>query len=67
MESTLVALLAGTSAATLFLPSAASWVAWEPNIAPQIPGPLRAALFAAFLIGQGGLALLKPWRWRQEP
>jgi hypothetical protein len=60
-----VALLAGASAAVLFLPHAASWVAWEPHIARQIPGPLLAALFAAFLAGLGGLVLLKPWRWRR--
>ncbi len=62
---TLVALLAGVGAAALFLPHAASWTAWEPNISPHIPGPLLAALFAAFLMGLGGLVLLRPWRWRQ--
>ena len=62
---TLVALLAGTGAAVLLLPHTTSWVAWEPNIALQIPGPLLAALFAAFLVGMGGLVLFKPWRWRQ--
>ncbi len=61
----IIALLAGASAAALFLPHAASWVAWEPNIALQISSPLLAALFAAFLAGLGGLVLLKPWRWRQ--
>lgn len=59
---TLVALLAGASAAALFLPHVASWTAWEPNISPHIPGPLLAALFAAFLVGLGGLILFKPWR-----
>ncbi|HTK07316.1 MAG TPA: hypothetical protein VL485_09110 [Ktedonobacteraceae bacterium] len=58
-----VALLAGAGAAALFLPHAASWVAWEPNIAPQIPGPLLAAIFFAFLAGLGGLVILRPWRW----
>jgi len=62
---TLVAVLTGVVAAALFLPHAASWTAWEPNISPHIPGPLLAALFAAFLVGLGGLVLLKPWRWRQ--
>lgn len=61
---TLVALLAGASAAALFLPHAAFWTAWEPNISPHIPGPLLAALFAAFLVGLGGLILFRPWRWR---
>jgi hypothetical protein len=60
----LVALVAGAGAATLFLPYTASWVAWEPNIAQQIPGPLLAALFFAVLAGLGGLVLLRPWRWR---
>ncbi|HET9919914.1 MAG TPA: hypothetical protein VFQ30_08745 [Ktedonobacteraceae bacterium] len=62
---TLVALLAGVGAAALFLPHAASWTAWEPNISPHIPGPLLAALFAAFLVGLGGLILFRPWRWHQ--
>jgi len=62
---TLVALLAGTGAAALFFPFAASWTAWEPNIDSHIPGPLLAALFAAVLVGLGGLVLLRPWRWRQ--
>jgi hypothetical protein len=62
---TFVALLAGVGAAALFLPHVASWTAWEPNISPHIPGPLLAALFAAFLVGLGGLVLLRPWRWRQ--
>lgn len=62
---TLVALLTGVCAAVLFLPHAASWTAWEPNISPHIPGPLLAALFAASLVGLGGLVLLRPWRWRQ--
>jgi len=62
---TLMALLAGASAAALFSPQAASWTAWEPNIASKIPGPLLAALFAAFLVGLGGLILFRPWRWRQ--
>lgn len=60
---TLVALLAGVAAAALFLPHAASWTAWEPNISPHVPGPLLAALFAALLVGLGGLILFKPWRW----
>ena len=62
---TFVALLAGVGAAEIFLPLAASWTAWEPNIDSRIPGPLLAALFAAFLVGLGGLVLLRPWRWRQ--
>ena len=62
---TLMALLAGASAAALFSPQTASWTAWEPNIASNIPGPLLAALFAAFLVGLGGLILFRPWRWRQ--
>lgn len=62
---TFVALLAGVSAAALFVPLTASWTAWEPNIDSHIPGPLLAALFAAFLVGLGGLVLFKPWRWRQ--
>lgn len=62
---TFVALLAGVGAAALFLPLATSWTAWEPNIDSHIPGPLLAALFAAFLVGLGGLVLLRPWRWRQ--
>jgi hypothetical protein len=61
---TLIALLAGASAAALFLPHASSWTAWEPNISPHIPGPLLAALFAAFLVGLGGLIVFRPWRWR---
>jgi hypothetical protein len=61
----IVALLAGASAAALLLPYTASWVAWEPNIALQIPGPLVAALFAALLAGLGGLVILRPWRWHQ--
>lgn len=63
----IVALLAGASAAALFLPHAASWVAWAPTLSPHIPGPLLFALFAAFLAGLGGLVVLKPWRWRQQP
>lgn len=62
---TFVALLAGVGAAALFLPLTTSWTAWESNIDAHIPGPLLAALFAAFLVGLGGLILLKPWRWRQ--
>jgi hypothetical protein len=61
----IVALLAGASAAALLLPHAASWIAWEPNIGHQIPGPLVAALFAALLAGLGGLVILRPWRWHQ--
>ena len=62
---TLVALLTGVVAAALFLPHAAAWTHWERNISPGIPGPLLAALFAAFLVGMAGLVLLKPWRWHQ--
>lgn len=62
---TFVALLAGVSAAALFVPLTASWTAWEPNIDSHIPGPLLVALFAAFLVGLGGLVLFRPWRWRQ--
>ncbi len=61
---TLIALLAGVCAAALFSPLAASWTAWELNIASKIPGPLLAALFGAFLVGIGGLMLFRPWRWR---
>ncbi len=62
---TLVALLAGVGAAVLCVPLTTSWTAWEANIDSHIPGPLLAALFAAFLVGLGGLVLLRPWRWRQ--
>jgi hypothetical protein len=61
----IVALLVGTGVAVLLLPHTASWVAWEPNIGPKIPGPLLAALLAALLAGLGGLVIFKPWRWRQ--
>ena len=60
----IVALLYGACVAALYLPHTASWVAWEPSIAPNIPGPLLAALFFAFLAGLGGLVLFKPWRWQ---
>jgi hypothetical protein len=59
-----IVLLAGAGAAALFLPHAASWTAWEPQIDPHIPGPLLAALFFALLAGLGGLVILRPWRWR---
>lgn len=62
---TFVALLAGLGAAVLVAPLTASWTAWEPNIESHIPGPLLAALFAAFLVGLSGLVLFRPWRWRQ--
>lgn len=62
---TFVALVAGVSAATLFAPLTTSWTAWESHIDSHIPGPLLAALFAAFLVGLGGLVLLRPWRWHQ--
>jgi hypothetical protein len=63
---TIVALLGGASAVVLFSPFTVPWVAWEPNITSHIPGPLMAALFAAVLVGLGGLVLLKPWRWRHQ-
>lgn len=61
----IVALLAGVVAAVLVLPYTTSWVAWQPNIGPHIPGPLLAALFAAFVVGLAGLAIFKPWSWRR--
>jgi hypothetical protein len=62
----IVAVLAGVSAALLFLPETASWVAWEPNISRHIPGPLLAALLASVLAGLGGWVILKPWRWHHD-
>jgi hypothetical protein len=59
--------LSGVGAAALFSPQAASWTAWEPNIASKIPGPLLAALCTALLVGLGGLILQRPWRWREVP
>jgi len=62
---TLIALLAGVSAAVLLLPHMNPWVAWEPNLPHNIPGTLLAALFFACLSGLGGWVILKPWRWRE--
>jgi hypothetical protein len=62
---TIVAVLAGTSAAVLFLRDTASWVAREAHSPRHIPTPLIIAFFATVLVGLG--MIFRPWRWHQKP